>query len=75
VKKEKNPKGGDFMKCKEKTDPESKQENSGSSFPFERCQKMAEMMRSFCGSDKDSFDFNEMMRKMFGNISKEEEKS
>lgn len=63
------------MKCKEKKDPESKQENSGSSLPFEKCRKMAEMMRSFCGGDKDSFDLNKMMRKMFGNISKAEEKS
>ncbi len=63
------------MKCKEKTDSESKQGNSLSSLPFEKCQKMAEIMQSFCGGDKDSFDCNEMMRKMSGNISKEEEKS
>ncbi len=62
------------MEKQEKTNTESKQQNTGSSFPNEKCQGMAEMMKSLCGSDKGSFDCNEMMRSMFGNTAKEGEK-
>jgi hypothetical protein len=62
------------MKCTEKTDAGSKKENTDSSSLFEKCQGMAEMMRSFCGSDKGLCDCNEMMQSMFGKTPKEEEK-
>jgi hypothetical protein len=62
------------MKCTEKPDAESKKENTESSSPFEKCQGMAEMMRSFCGSDDGSCDCKEIMQSMFGKTPKEEEK-
>ena len=60
--------------CTEKGDTENKKENTESSSPFEKCQEMAKMMFSFCGSDKGSCGCKEIMQSMFGKIPKEEEK-
>jgi len=46
------------MEDTEKTSTKSKPHHTVSSFPGERCQEMAEMMKSLCGRDKGPFEQN-----------------
>jgi hypothetical protein len=54
------------MDNKEKTKDENMFQEGDFSFPFEKCEKMAEMIRTYCAGEGRKADCCSMMKKMMG---------